>query len=310
MSTVACVEVDRIERLMRATTDNDIRTWLILPGLAGAVFTIAVLSVLIVNAMLASGTANETTLYIATQRVLHVSFLLISLGVIWQLRTPATGRWKWAVRAAMATLACGIVGQITSIAIAAGWVTELTAGLGAIDSLERRLFRLGAMAAFAIPMMTLLAAAERKQNIEKAQVRLSARIAALLVRWEPVLFMIGAVALPGILLAAAFLNKEFTWLAPIGADTSFLACAAAAIRARWRADDLAFAGWLLVCISMSIGLVMGIYAFGGPIPAPEFIGDYNALPRSLLRNGHVVLLLTGVACIALSAAGTNNRGAS
>ena len=240
---------------MRASTDNDIRMWLILPGLAGAVFTIAVLSVLIVNAMLASGTANETALYIATQRVLHVSFLLISLGAFWQLQIPSAGPWKWAIRAALATLAFGVAGEITSVAVAAGWVTDMTAVLGANDSLEQRLFRLGAMAAFAIPMMTLLAAAERKQNVEKAQVKLSARIAAILVRWEPVLFAFGTIALPGFLLAAAFFNKEFTWLSPIGADTAFLACAAAAIRARWRTDDLAFAGWLLICISMAIGFL-------------------------------------------------------
>lgn len=310
MSTVARVEVDWIEKLMRATTDSDIRTWLILPGLAGAVFTIAVLSVLSANAMLASGTANETTLYIATQRVLHVSFFLISLGVIWQLQTPSAGPWKWAIRAALAMLTLAIAGEITSIAVAAGWATDMTAGLGSEDSLERRLFRLGAMAAFAIPMMALIAAAERKQNLERAQVQLSARIAAILVRWEAVLFAIGAITLPGILLAAAFLNKEFAWLSPIGADTSLLACAAAAIRARWRTDELAFAGWLMICISMSVGLLMGSYSFGGPIPTPEFIGDYNALPRTLIRSGHVVLLLAGIACISLAAAGTTRKGAS
>ena len=66
----------------------------------------------------------------------------------------------------------------------------------------------------------------------------------------------------------------------------------------------------MICISMSVGLLMGSYSFGGPIPTPDFIGDYNALPRALLRSGHVVLLLTGIACISLAAAGTTRKGAS
>ena len=45
---------------------------------------------------------------------------------------------------------------------------------------------------------------------------------------------------------------------------------------------------------------MGIYSFGGPLPAPPIIGDYDAVPRVLLRTGHVVLMSIGFVAIGLA----------
>lgn len=225
----------------------------------------------------------------ATQFGLRASFLLISVGVVWQLQsTPSTlsAQWKWAVGAALTMLVCGVAAELIDVR-----------SLGASDSLEQRLFRLGAMAAYAVPMLALLAAGEQKENQELA----TNRLAIFLLRLEPFLFAVGASTLATILLAAAFINKELAWLAPIGADTTVAACAAAAIRARSRHDAVAFTAWLLVCASMTIGLLMGAYAFDGPLPAPSFIGDYNALPRMLLRDVHVILLSLGMVGIAVAA---------
>ena len=113
-----------------------------------------------------------------------------------------------------------------------------------------------------------------------------------------------------VLMAAAFVHKEFTWASALGADTTVAACAAAAIRARWRNDRLAASGWLLVCAGLAVGRLMGIYSFGGPVPAPAFIGDYNALPRVLLRDGHVILLATGIAAVALATVRQAPEGAT
>ena len=35
------------------------------------------------------------------------------------------------------------------------------------------------------------------------------------------------------------------------------------------------------------GMLMGLWSFGGPVPAPDAIGDYGDLPRRLLRLGHI-----------------------
>lgn len=240
------------------------------------------------------------------QQWLRTSFLFIALGALWHLPSPLTARWRWAVGAAVVVLGFAVLGELAGSLLRSGWIAELSTGLGAADSLERRLFRLGAMAAYAVPMLVLLAAGEPKPDTIADKSRLSARGAALLVRWEPVLFAIGAATLASLLLAAAFVHREITWLAPIGADTTVAACAAAAIRARWRADRLAFGGWMLVCGGLIIGLLMGIYSFGGPVPSP--IGDYNALPRVILRDVHVMLLAIGIVGVALSTIRRSHRG--
>lgn len=35
------------------------------------------------------------------------------------------------------------------------------------------------------------------------------------------------------------------------------------------------------------GMLMGLWSFGGPAPAPDGIGDYGELSRRLLRLGHI-----------------------
>lgn len=243
------------------------------------------------------------------QQGLRIAFLLIALGALRRIRSPLTVRWRWAAGSALTMLGCAVAGEFMAGVVHAGWIVELSTQLGAFDSLERRLFRLGAMAAFAIPMLALIAASEQQHNLARLDRRPAPRIAELLVRWEPILFAIGASALASALMAGAFVNKEFVWLTPIGADAAVAACVAATIRARWRGDYLAFVSWALVCFSMLIGLLMGIYAFGGPIPTPGFIGGYNTVLRTLLRDTHVVLMVLGVVGIAVAMARAARGGA-
>lgn len=285
------------------------RTWPVWLGVSGTVIAVAAMAVFDTGTFF-DGTVptNHTVLHEPIQRGLRGAFLLISLGALWRLGSPLSTQWRWAVGGALAILACGVAGELTGALIRMGLVMDFSAGLGAADSLERRLFRLGAMAAYAIPMLVLLAAGEHKHDTIAEESRLSARVAALLVRWEPLLFTIGASTLASILMAAAFINKELAWLSPIGADTAVAACVAAAIRARWRADGLAFGGWLLVCVSMAVGLLIGSYSFGGPLPTPTLIGDYNDLPRLLLRDGHVLLMSIGIVGIAVAATRKPNGG--
>lgn len=252
--------------------------------------------------------ANHAALNEAMQLSLRSAFLLISLGALSRLPSPMSAQWRWAAGAALAVLFCGVVADVAIALARTGWIMDFRAGLGAYDNLERRLFRLGAMAAYAIPMLALLAAGEHKEEPITKKTQLSSRIAAILVRWEPLLFTIGVSALASFLIAAAFINRELAWLSPIGADTAFAACAAATIRARRRTDSLAFAGWLLVCAGMTVGLLIGSYSFGGPVPTPDFIGDYNAIPRALLRGGHVILISIGIVGIALAAARKPQEG--
>ena len=307
-----CADVDMQARCLRTSvsmmsTGNGL-IWVGAAGAVGAVVSILVLDMRV----LAAGVVpiTHTVLHGPLLWVLRCAFFLIAMGLICRSRGSAPRQWRRAVVGAMLMLACAVAGEFVT-ALAGANVTVVTSALpGAIDSIERRLLRLAAMAAYAVPMLTLLAAAEHKGDMNLEVRRDISPVVALLVRWEPVLFAIGVISLASILAAAAMLHKELIWALPIGADTTLLGCGAAAIRARWRCDHLAFGGWLAVCASMLIGLLMGSSAFGGPLPAPGFIGGYEALPRMLLRDVHIMMISIGVVAIATGVARVPHRSAS
>ncbi len=56
---------------------------------------------------------------------------------------------------------------------------------------------------------------------------------------------------------------------------------------------VAIAWCSIVCGALS-GLVMGLWSFDGPFPTPEWIGDYDSLPRRFLRLAHVAMFALGV----------------
>ena len=270
-------------------------TWL---GLAGISLVLLAMmtqaaSVLISGIEPAAHTQFQSEL----QQGLRIALLLVSIGALTRLAPPGSSQWQWAVRLALTVLAIGVAAELFATT---GGTATLDRHLGVSNGLEYRLFRLGAMATFAVPMLTLLAASEPKPAAARSDGSAWGRIGAFLVRWEGTLFAVGVSTLPLILLAGAFVNRELTWLSPIGADTTFAACVAASIRARSRRDRLACSGWLAVSISMGIGLLMGVYSFGGPLPAPTMIGDYDDIIRVLLRSGHVVLMSIGFVAIGLA----------
>jgi hypothetical protein len=59
-------------------------------------------------------------------------------------------------------------------------------------------------------------------------------------------------------------------------------------------------GWTSLATGAVTGLVLGLWSFGGPVPVPEWIGDYNSLPRRLLRLGHIAFFGLGILNIMLA----------
>jgi hypothetical protein len=45
---------------------------------------------------------------------------------------------------------------------------------------------------------------------------------------------------------------------------------------------------------MGVGLFMGLYAFDGPLPSPEFLGGYNDFARRLSRLAHSYCIVLGL----------------
>lgn len=52
--------------------------------------------------------------------------------------------------------------------------------------------------------------------------------------------------------------------------------------------------WCSILAGALSGAVMGLWSFGGPFPTPEWIGDYESLPRRFLRLAHVAMFALGL----------------
>jgi hypothetical protein len=51
---------------------------------------------------------------------------------------------------------------------------------------------------------------------------------------------------------------------------------------------------------MNVGLLVGLYAFDGPLPTPGFVGSYNEFARRLSRLGHAYCIALGLLAILLA----------
>ena len=52
--------------------------------------------------------------------------------------------------------------------------------------------------------------------------------------------------------------------------------------------------WGSMAIGALTGLILGLWSFGGPVPVPDLLGEYDALPRRLMRLGHIAFFGLGI----------------
>lgn len=53
-------------------------------------------------------------------------------------------------------------------------------------------------------------------------------------------------------------------------------------------------GWCCCTFGVAIGLVLGLWSFDGPVPAPALLADYGATPRRLVRLAHIAWIALGM----------------
>lgn len=53
-------------------------------------------------------------------------------------------------------------------------------------------------------------------------------------------------------------------------------------------------GWSLFLAGIIGGMLLGLWAFEGPMAAPDRFADYGGLPRRLLRLGHIAAMALGL----------------
>jgi hypothetical protein len=59
-------------------------------------------------------------------------------------------------------------------------------------------------------------------------------------------------------------------------------------------------GWSSFVVGITVGLVMGLWSFGGPLPSPEVLGQYDDLSRRLARLGHIAFFGLGILNVLLA----------
>jgi hypothetical protein len=162
--------------------------------------------------------------------------------------------------------------------------------LGREDGVRLRMLRLARAAVIALSLLTLLYR------------DLAARACPghRFVSWGGVALLLGALGMPLILSVAAFTSVEVKILLVIPAQATFWGTMVGVWLAQSWARPLELWGWLLVAVSMAAGLLMGLYAFDGPLAAPAFLGAYNDYARRLSRLGHAYCIVLGLLSICLA----------
>jgi hypothetical protein len=53
-------------------------------------------------------------------------------------------------------------------------------------------------------------------------------------------------------------------------------------------------GWITAALGVSLGMLLGLWSFDGPLAVPAGLGDYGSTPRRLVRLGHIALIALGM----------------
>jgi hypothetical protein len=159
--------------------------------------------------------------------------------------------------------------------------------LGPADGVRLRMLRLARAAAIALPAVALL--------YEGFYNRAGGH--PVLARRGRTLLWCGVASMSAILAVAALTDLRVKFLLPFPAMTAFVGTCVGIVLASRYARALEVWGWLLVAASMGVGLLMGLYAFDGPLPDPCFIGGYSDFARRLSRLGHAYCIVLGLVSI-------------
>ena len=208
-------------------------------------------------------------------------------GVAQLIFRQPTGNYTREIRLILPVVALGMLLSLASALPALAQNEALADHLGDADGTRRRMLRLARVAALALSVLTLL-----YYGTSPSQGRLQDRIGGVL--------MAGAVGMPLVLTVAALVWMPAKYLLPFPALAVMVGAIAAWLSALRGANRLEQAGWLTIVASLSVGLLMGLYAFDGPLPTPPFLGSYMETARRLSWTAHSYAVVLGIVAIFLS----------
>lgn len=210
-------------------------------------------------------------------------------GLLYLLSRRPTGPYALHIRWILPVVAFGMFLDFATALlplVPQDWVHEQ---LGGVDSVRQRMLRLARVAAIALSVVTLLYfGIERSPEDEPLGDRLGR------------VLMCGAIGMPLILSVAAVFVLPLKYLLPVPATCVLIGVVAANWAATKTSHWLERFGWGLILASISVGLLMGMYAFEGPLQAPAFLGEYRELPRRLTWIAHSYAVVFGIVAIFLA----------
>ena len=59
-------------------------------------------------------------------------------------------------------------------------------------------------------------------------------------------------------------------------------------------------GWTSLALGAGTGLALGLWSFDGPVPVPQWLGDYSDTSRRLARLGHIAWFGLGIVNLLLA----------
>lgn len=222
--------------------------------------------------------------------LIPMGMLSVLLGLGLACRNPA-GSWNGLERRILvAVMFTGVALDGAMVLATLAPLSAWASYLGPADALRFRLLALARVAAMTLPSLALLhQQASRRRVLEAPS-----------TCWSCLGLHAGAVLMPSLLLLAAVVDVTWKYLLPIPALMIFAGACSAAGQTRRLRSRLELGGWVLVAGSMGIGLLMGMYAFDGPLPAPAFIGAYGDVVRSFVRQAHGFAIVVGILLVFLA----------
>ena len=213
--------------------------------------------------------------------------LLVGLGLLARESLLRGGNRQ--LSAILLVVCCGLLLDLAMGLFLVSPDTFRPAYLGADNELRLRMLRLAQVAVIALATLALVYHASTRDSTSRV------------VRWGQWGITSGALAMPLVLTAGAFTTPAWKYLLAVPAWCVVGAVAVAIRLAAQQGQRLTLWGWGLIAGSLLFGLLMGMYAFDGPLPAPEFVESYDGFVRRLTRLGHAYAIVLGM--LALFVAG-------
>lgn len=207
--------------------------------------------------------------------------------VLWQ--SSPRGNYAWQIRSIVPVACLGMLLDLTAglLVLLPEFVPHY---LGSDDGVRLRMLRLARVAAIALSALTLLYYSTARGR----------ELHYRWIRWGGLSFVVGAIGMPTTLAVACFTSLHVKYLLALPATAVLFGVLIALFTLPRAANRLEWWGWLLIAVSISVGMLMGLYAFEGPLPTPEFLGDYNQWERRLSRLAHSYSILLGMISLFLA----------